>query len=99
MPGFQQLESIRLVCRAGEVRPANRNGNNAAWLCIGCNEEPLLGAGLRGVRDKIVRCRKCEASYQVEFGTEGADKNKPVSVVELPSAMPDEPHSVRRGQN
>ncbi len=84
MPGFQKLESIRLVCQTGEWRQAIRNGNNAAWLCSCCNEEPLLGAGLRGAREKPVRCRRCGAHYQVEFGTEGADKNKPVRVVELP---------------
>ncbi len=99
MPGFQKLESIPLVCKTGEERQATRNGNNAAWLCIRCNEEPLLGAGLRGVREKPVRCQKCRARYQVEFGTEGADKNKPVRVMELPSAQPDEPHTVRRGQD
>ena len=46
MPGFQKLESILLVCRTGEERPATRNGNNAAWLCARCCEEPLTAAGL-----------------------------------------------------
>lgn len=95
MPGFRKLESIRLVCSTGGERQATRNGNNAAWLCIRCNEEPLLGAGLPGIRDKLVRCRKCGAHYQVKFGKEGVDKNKPVRVVELPSAGPDKPHSAR----
>ena len=56
-PEFQSLDYIPLIPRTGEERLATRNGNNAAWLC--CGEEPLLGAGLPGNRDKLVKCRRC----------------------------------------
>ena len=87
MPIFQKLESIRLVRQAGREGRATRNGNNAAWLCCRCSEEPLLGTGLPNSREKPVKCGRCGARYHVEFGREEG-KLKPVRVVEL---SPDQP--------
>lgn len=79
MTNYQKLEFINLVGKSGQRFTETRNGNNAAWVCCtdGCSE-PLLGSGLGSVRDKLIQCGECGATYQVRFW-----ENKPSEVHEI----------------
>ena len=83
MSDTQTLEKIDLVYKSKPAPAAIRNGNNAAWMCWCGSGEPLLGAGLPGLRDQLVECPDCKSQYRVDFGKEGDTKNKPIKVVEV----------------